>query len=135
MPPGSNTSAAIILLTDGQQTTGVDTMEAARMAAERGVRVYTVGIGTGDGKNIDFEGWSMRVRLDEETLKDVAGTTQAEYFYAGTAAELKKVYQSLTSRVVLEKRETEISSLLALVGAALAIFAAGLSLWWFNRVL
>lgn len=133
--PGSNTSAAIILLTDGQQTTGVDTMEAARMAAERGVRVYTVGIGTVDGKNIDFEGWSMRVRLDEETLKDVAGTTQAEYFYAGTASELKKVYQSLTSRVVMEKRETEISSLLALVGAVLATFAAGLSLWWFNRVL
>ena len=135
VPPGSNTSAAIILLTDGQQTSGVDTMEAARMAAERGVRVYTVGIGTVDGKNIEFEGWSMRVRLDEETLKDVAGITQGEYFYAGTAAELKKVYQSLTSRVVMEKRETEISSLLALAGAMLAVLAAGLSSWWFNRIL
>jgi Ca-activated chloride channel family protein len=135
VPPGSNTTAAIILLTDGQQTTGVDTMEAARMAAERGVRVYTVGIGTVDGKNIEFEGWSMRVRLDEETLKNVAGITQAEYFFAGTAAELKKVYQSLTSRVVFEKRETEISALMALAGAALAILAAGLSMWWFNRIL
>ena len=135
VPPGSNTSAAIILLTDGQQTTGIDTMEAARMAAERGVRVYTVGIGTVDGKNIEFEGWSMRVRLDEETLKSVAGATQGEYFYAGTAAELKKVYQSLTSRVVLEKRETEISSLFALAGAAIALLAAGLSMWWFNRIL
>lgn len=135
VPPGSNTTAAIILLTDGQQTTGVDTMEAARLAAERGVRVYTVGIGTVDGKLIDFEGWSMRVRLDEETLKEVAGATRAEYFYAGTAAELKKVYESLTSRVVLEKRETEVSALIALLGAALAILAAGLSLWWFNRIL
>jgi Ca-activated chloride channel family protein len=135
VPPGSNDSAAIILLTDGQQTTGVDTMEAARMAAERGVRVYTVGIGTVDGKNIDFEGWSMRVRLDEDTLKDVASATQAEYFYAGTASELKKVYQSLTSRVVLEERETEVSALLALLGAVLAVLAAALSMWWFNRVL
>jgi Ca-activated chloride channel family protein len=133
--PGSNNSTAIILLTDGQQTTGVDTMEAARMAAERGVRVYTVGIGTVDGKNIDFEGWSMRVRLDEDTLKKVASATQAEYFYAGTAAELKKVYQSLTSRVVFEKKETEVTALLALAGAALAVLAAGLSMWWFNRVL
>jgi Ca-activated chloride channel family protein len=135
VPPGSNNTAAIILLTDGQQTTGVDTMEAARMAAERGVRVYTVGIGTVDGKNIDFEGWSMRVRLDEETLKSVANMTHAEYFFAGTANELKTVYQSLTSRVVFEKRETEVTALLALVGAALAVLAAGLSMWWFNRLL
>lgn len=135
VPPGSNNTVAIILLTDGQRTTGVDTMEAAMMAAERGVRVYTVGIGTVDGKNIEFEGWSMRVRLDEETLKEVANATRAEYFYAGTAAELKKVYESLTSRVVFEKRETEVSSLLALAGAALAVLAAGLSLWWFNRIL
>lgn len=135
VPPGSNNTAAIILLTDGQQTTGVDTMEAARMAAERGVRVYTVGIGTVDGKNIDFEGWSMRVRLDEETLKSVANMTHAEYFFAGTATELKTVYQSLTSRVVFEKKETEVTALLAMVGAALAMLAAGLSMWWFNRIL
>src|SRR5918992_3664085 len=46
VPPGSYTSAAIILLTDGQRTTGPDSLEAARMAADRGVRVFTVGIGT-----------------------------------------------------------------------------------------
>ena len=70
--PGSYTSAAIILLTDGQRTTGPDPLEAAKMAADRGVRVYTVGIGTKDGETIGFEGWSMRVRLDEETLKSIA---------------------------------------------------------------
>ena len=67
--PGSYNSAAIILLTDGQRTTGPDPLEAAKMAADRGVRVYTVGIGTKEGETIGFEGWSMRVRLDEETLK------------------------------------------------------------------
>ena len=67
--PGSYTSAAIILLTDGQRTTGPDTLEAAKLAADRGVRIYTVGIGTKEGEIISFEGWSMRVRLDEETLK------------------------------------------------------------------
>ncbi len=65
VPPGSYTSAAIILLTDGQTTTGPDPIEAARMAAERGVRVFTVGIGTEKGEMIGAEGWSMRVRLDE----------------------------------------------------------------------
>ncbi len=135
VPPGSYTSAAIIMLTDGQRTTGVDPLEAAKMAADRGVKVYTVGIGTVDGETIGFEGWSMRVRLDEETLKSIAQKTAAEYYYAGTAQDLTKVYQSLSSRLTLEKKETEISALLALAGALLALLAASLSVWWFNRVL
>ena len=133
--PGSYTSAAIILLTDGQRTTGVDSMDAAKVAADRGVRIYTVGIGTVDGETIGFEGWSMRVKLDEETLKGIARNTQAEYFYAGTATDLKKVYESLSSRLTVVKKETEISAILALVAAALALLSAGLSLAWFNRIL
>ena len=133
--PGSYTSAAIILLTDGQRTTGVDSLEAAKLAADRGVRVYTVGVGTVDGETIGFEGWSMRVKLDEETLKGIARATQAEYFYAGTATDLKKVYETLSSRLAVEKKETEISGLMALVAATLALLSAGLSLAWFNRIL
>ena len=135
VPPGSYTSAAIIMLTDGQRTTGVDPLDAAKMAADRGVKVYTVGVGTVDGETIGFEGWSMRVRLDEETLKDVAQRTAAEYYYAGTAQDLKKVYENLSSRLTLEKKETEISALFALAGALLALLAAGLSMLWFNRIL
>ena len=133
--PGSYTSAAIIMLTDGQRTTGVDPLEAAKLAAERGVRVYTVGIGTVDGETIGFEGWSMRVRLDEETLKAIATKTNAEYFYAGSAENLKKVYNTLSSRLTVEKKETEVSGLLALVAAALSLLSAGLSVLWFNRIL
>ena len=134
VPPGSYSSAAIILLTDGQRTTGPDSLEAAKMAADRGVRIYTVGIGTKEGETIGFEGWSMRVRLDEETLKAVAKLTNADYFYAGTAQDLKKVYQGLSTRLIVEKKETEISALLAVIGAALVIVAAGLSVWWFGRI-
>jgi Ca-activated chloride channel homolog len=133
--PGSYSSAAIIMLTDGQRTTGVDPLEAAKMAADRGVRVYTVGIGTVDGETIGFEGWSMRVRLDEDTLKAIANKTNAEYFYAGTATDLKKVYETLSSRLTVEKKETEISALFAMAAAALALLSAGLSLLWFNRIL
>jgi Ca-activated chloride channel family protein len=134
VPPGSYPSAAIILLTDGQRTTGPDSLEAAKMAADRGIRIYTVGIGTKEGETIGFEGWSMRVRLDEDTLKAVAKLTNADYFYAGTAADLKKVYQGLSTRLIVEKKETEISALLATLGAALVVLAAGLSVWWFGRV-
>jgi Ca-activated chloride channel family protein len=132
--PGSYNSAAIILLTDGQRTTGPDPIDAAKMAAERGIRVYTVGIGTKEGETIAFEGWSMRVRLDEEALKNIANITKADYFYAGTAEDLKKVYQGLSSKLVVEKRETEISALFAAVGGLLALAAATLSVWWFGRV-
>lgn len=133
--PGSYRSAAIVMLTDGQRTTGVDPLEAAKLAADRGIRVYTVGIGTVEGETIGFEGWSMRVRLDEDTLKAIATKTNAEYFYAGTSRDLHKVYDTLSSKLTLEKKETEVSALFALAAAALALLAAGLSVFWFNRIL
>jgi Ca-activated chloride channel family protein len=133
VPPGSYASAAIILLTDGQSNVGPNPIEAARMAAERGVRVFTVGFGTAEGEILRFEGWSMRVRLDEETLKSIAELTQGEYFYAGTASELKKVYQTLSSRLVLETKETEVTALFTAGAAILALLSALLSFLWFNR--
>jgi Ca-activated chloride channel family protein len=135
VPPGSYASAAIILLTDGQTTTGPDPVEAARLAAARGVRVFTVGVGTDNGQILTGEGWSMRVRLDEEPLKAIADLTRAEYFYAGTALDLKKVYQSLRSKLVMEKKETEITAIFSAIAAATVLLSATLSLLWFNRVL
>jgi Ca-activated chloride channel family protein len=135
LPAGSYASAAIILLTDGQTTTGPDPVEAARLAARRGVRVFTVGVGTPNGQIVTGEGWSMRVRLDEEPLKAIADLTRAEYFYAGSAVDLKKIYESLKSRLVLEKKETEITALFSAIAAATVLLAAGLSLLWFNRIL
>jgi Ca-activated chloride channel homolog len=135
VPPGSYKSAVIILLTDGQRTTGPDPIEAARMAAERGVRVFTVGIGTPNGEIMGAEGWSMRVRLDEESLKTIAGLTKGEYFYAGTATDLTKIYKTLNSRLVLEKKQTEITSLFAAAAAVFVLLSGLLSLLWFNRIL
>lgn len=133
--PGSYSSAAIVLLTDGQRTAGPDAMAAAKMAADRGVRVYTVGIGTKEGKTIQFEGWSVRVKLDEDTLKNIASATRAEYFNAGTADDLADVYQSLQSRIVLRTRETEVTALVVAVACLLSLLSATLSLLWFHRLL
>ncbi len=135
MPPGSYGSAAIILLTDGQTTTGPDPIEAAQMAADRGVRVYTVGVGTKAGETIGAEGWSMRVRLDEDALRGIAEITRGEYFFAGDAAELQKIYQSLNTKLFFEQKETEITALFAAAAALFALASAGLSLLWFGRVL
>ncbi|MCC6474337.1 MAG: VWA domain-containing protein [Burkholderiales bacterium] len=131
--PGSYTSGAIVLLSDGRRTTGPDPMEAAKMAAERGVRVFTVGFGTAEGANIGFGGWSFFARLDEPTLKAIAKATGGEYFHAGTAEDLKKIYASLSSKFALERRETEVSALFVAASLVLVLLAAALSLAWFNR--
>jgi Ca-activated chloride channel homolog len=135
VPPGSYKAGVIILLTDGQTTTGADPLEAAKEAANRGVRVFTVGFGTANGEIVGAEGWSMRVRLDEESLKQIANITHGEYFYASNAIDLKKVYETLNSRLVFEKEETEVTAFFAAFGALFAVLAAVLSLLWFNRLL
>jgi Ca-activated chloride channel family protein len=134
VPPGSYNSAVIVLLTDGQRTTGPDSLVAARLAAERGVRIYTVGFGTASGEIIGFEGWSMRVRLDEETLKAIADLTRGEYFYAGSAPDLRKVYDTLRSRIAFETKRTEVTALVSVAAAALALVSAVLSMLWFHRI-
>jgi Ca-activated chloride channel family protein len=133
--PGSHTSGAVILLTDGQNSSGPDAIQAAREAAARGVRVYTVGIGTAQGELVHVEGWSMRVALDEVTLRKVADLTAGEYLNATSAAELKKVYEVLTSKVLMEKQSTEITALFSAAGGLVIAVAALLSLLWFNRIL
>ena len=135
LAPGSNANAAIIMLTDGRRTIGPDPLEAARLAADHGVRVYTVGFGNAQGGPVAFEGYSIYMMFDEETLKAIAQLTNAEYFNATSGAELKKIYDSLTTKFALAREETELTALFAAAAAVLLILAAGLSAAWFSRVL
>ncbi|MGV3570832.1 MAG: VWA domain-containing protein [Ramlibacter sp.] len=132
--PGSYNSAAIILLSDGRRTTGVDTLVAAKMAADRGVRIHVVGLGTLDGEGATPEGMPIYLRLDEPTLREVARMTGGEYHHAGTAEKLRSVYETLGSRVQVQTRETELTALVGLAAAAVALAAAALSLLWFGRI-
>lgn len=135
VPAGSNTSAAIVLVSDGESNTGPELLAAAKYAADRGVRIYTVGVGTKDGAVLSVDGWSMRVRLDEAGMKKVADMTRGEYFRAANAGELKRVYDQLSARMTSGRgRTTEISALLAAAGALLAMISVMYSLIKFNRV-
>ena len=133
--PGSYTSGAIILMSDGRRTVGPDPLVAARAVADRGVRVFTIGFGTKEGAHVNVQGWSIFVRLDEETLQQIADVTRGAYFHAGTAEDLKKVYRDLNARLVLERKEVEITFLFAAAAVVLLLGAAGLSMLWFSRVL
>jgi len=134
VPPGSYAHAAIILLTDGRRTMGPDPLDAAKLAADHGVRVYTVGFGSAEGGTAGYEGMSIYMRFDEETLKAIADLTHADYFYAGSATDLRKVYERLNAKFVLEKKQTEVTALASGVAAALMLAAAALSVAWFSRV-
>jgi len=136
MTAGSNTAAAIVLLSDGQSNVGPDPLKAAELAASYGVRVYTVGMGTPEGTTVSADGWQMRVRLDEEKLKQIARVTEGEYFRAPDAKELRQIYSRLSTTLGFEKQQpTEITALLAGLGALLVGLGAVLSMLWFNRVL
>jgi Ca-activated chloride channel homolog len=101
---------AVVLITDGEDHEG-DVKEAAKRAAERGVKIYTVGIGTTDGELIPAEsgyvkdraGQVVKSRLDEETLKQVAVATGGVYLHAaGPSLGLADLYRDYID--TLEKR-------------------------------
>lgn len=132
--PGSHAGAAIILLSDGRRTTGIDTLEAAKMAADRGVRIHVVGLGTANRDPYMPEGMAIYLQLDEPTLREVARMTGGEYHHAGTAEQLRSVYETLGADVRVIKRETELTGMIALVAAVLMLAAGTLSIVWFRRL-
>ncbi|MNS61108.1 von Willebrand factor type A domain protein [compost metagenome] len=133
---GAYASGAIVLFSDGESNAGPAVAQAAQLAAAHGVRIYTVGVGTTDGVVLSVDGWSARVKLDEQVLKQVADITGAEYFRLEDASQLRKVYRALSARLAFDKRnQVEITAFFAALGALLAGCAGLLSLWWFGRVL
>jgi Ca-activated chloride channel family protein len=135
VPPGSNTAAAIVLLSDGQSNAGPDALKMAQVAADLGVRVYTVGVGTAQGTVLKAQGMQMRVKLDETSLKKIAEITRAEYFSADNRQDLVKIYESLSSKIVLKKhRRTEVSALCALLGMLLVCWGCAWTWWRLGRI-
>lgn len=131
---GSFASAVIILLTDGQTNMGTDPVAAAKAAAQHGVRVFTVGFGSEQGGLVEFEGHTTRVRLDEPTLKRVADITRGAYYRAGNLEELHKVYKTLSTTLVMEAKETELTGVFAGAAAFFVVMAAALSMLWVHRI-
>lgn len=134
VPPGSYQSAVIVLLTDGQTTQGPDPIVAAQIAADLGVRIYTVGLGTEEGAILSFFGRSMRVQLDEAALQTIADRTHAQYFRADSETNLREIYEALSTQLVLEREQTEITALFAALAALLLVVASILSMLWYHRI-
>lgn len=135
LPPGTYAPAVIVLLSDGQSNVGPRPLEVIEQAANRGVRVYTVGMGSPEGIVLNFEGRSVRVRLDEDTLKRMAEKTDGRYYRASNETDLSKIYETLGSQIVFKIEQTELTAWFTGFAALLLIVAGLLSLLWFNRLL
>lgn len=130
VPPGSYNNGAIILLSDGRRTTGADPVVAAKAAADRGVKVFTVGFGSKDPNANANDEWAFYLRLDEEALKQMASISTGEYQHAGSSADLRKVYEGFNTKFSMERKETEVGALFSAGAALLIVLAAFLSLRW-----
>ena len=133
-PRGSFAPAVIVLLSDGENTAPPDPLEAAQTAIERGVRVFTVGIGSAAGTTLEIDGFSVYTQLNEPILKEIAMITEGEYFSVENADDSRAVYDGLDKQFVVESEKREITSVLGGVSMLVLIIAGALSLVWFGRV-
>jgi Ca-activated chloride channel family protein len=125
-------SAAIILLSDGASNTGIDPRAVATIAANQGIRCFTVGFGSKEEASAEDDG-AVLPGFDEDTLRAIADITGAEYFNAASAEGLRDVFQHLRAQTLLERNQTEVTALFTAVAAVLSLLSVGLSLTWFNR--
>lgn len=144
--PGTYAPHIIVLLTDGASNAGPWPLDAAQQAADRGIRVYTIGFGTAEGAPFAFcdapftgnffgggtfgGGGGFRRGIDEETLMQIAELTDGEYYSATSASELDEVFKSLPTYLITKRESMEISVGFAALGALLAATAILLSMLW-----
>ncbi len=134
MPQGTYTSADIVLLTDGENNENPDPLAAAQTAANRGVRIYTVGIGSAAGTNLHINGFIVHTQLDEDTLQQISQITGGTYYNAQSEQDLIKIYNNLNPQLVVTPEVTEITSIFAGASILLMLIGGMFSLLWFSRL-
>ncbi|HEX7587247.1 MAG TPA: hypothetical protein VF478_02935, partial [Anaerolineae bacterium] len=153
VPDGYHEPAIIILLSDGRSNTGPLPLESAQIAANRGVRVFTVGLGTtqggtvpgGPGGNDPFGGGGFRgggprggggfnSQLDEATLQEIAKITDAKYFQATETEQLLSIYKNLNTQLIVQTQRTELTAWFTGFAGIFLLLGGLLSLLWFNRL-
>jgi Ca-activated chloride channel homolog len=134
VPKGSHSSAVIVLLTDGENNMQPDPLAAAQQAADRGIRIYTVGIGSPGGATLKLDGFSVRTRLDEATLQQIADMTGGTYYNAQNEDQLYSIYDHLDPELIIKPQQTEFTALFAGAGILALLLGGTLSLLWLGRV-
>ena len=133
-PQGWYPSAVIVLLSDGENNQNPDPIAAADLAADLGVRIYTVGIGSPAGSTITVEGFTVHSQLNELMLRAISDSSGGKYYGAANEDELFRIYDDLKPRLSIKTEEMEITSIFAGIGMIAFLVGGALSLVWFGRV-
>jgi Ca-activated chloride channel family protein len=134
MPEGVFTPAVIVLLTDGENNESPDPLEAAQVAADRGVRIHTDGIGSPEGAQLNIDGFIIQSRLDEEMLKQISAITGGSYYNAANEEDLEQIYRDLDPQLVIKPEKMEVTSIFAGVSIVALLVGSAFSMLWFSRV-
>ena len=131
---GSFPSAVVVLLSDGENTEPPEPLEVAQLAAEAGVRIFPVGIGSTEGKVLEIDGFNILTQLNERPLQEIASVTNGVYYNAADEETLQEIYETIDLKLTVRGEKMEITSVAA--GLSILVFLVGgaLSLWWFGRV-
>lgn len=126
--------AAIIIFSDGVNNFGPDPYEAAALARDGKVRIFTIGMGTPGGTVMRVEGQLVLVPFDSSGLERIAQITDGRYFPSASEEELRRVYRQLGRVIGWERTRMEVSFLLVGVAGLVILTGGALSLLWFRRV-
>jgi len=135
-PPPKNVedSAVIVLLTDGENNMDPDPLMAAQIAADRGVRIHTIAIGSPEGTLLTVNGFTVFTKLDEPTMQAISEMTEGEYYNAQTEEDLQTIYEGIDPQLMMKAEDTEITAIFAGVSILFLLAGGILSLFWFSRV-
>jgi Ca-activated chloride channel family protein len=130
---GYHGSAAVVLLSDGENTDGPDPVDVAGIASSAGVRVYPIGLGRPEGTVLEIGGFQIATALDEPMLREIAARTDGRYFPAADEHALAAVYDAIELEWTVEPRRIELTAVLAAAAGLVLLAGVGLSLAWFGR--
>lgn len=134
IPAMASQSAAIVLLSDGENNERPDPFEAAQLAAEQGVTIHTVGIGSPGGAVIEVEGFMVNTMLNEGLLRELSEITGGEYYSAQNQQDLEKIYSDVIPQLVIKPEKTEVTSIFAGAGTLIFLIGGAFSLALFRRL-
>ena len=131
---GTYKPAAIVLLTDGENNQAPDPLAAAQTAVDRGVRIYTIGIGSPTGVDLHVNGFTVHTQLDEAMLQQISQIANGTYYNAQNEQDLRTIYDNLNPELVIKPEKMEITSIFASASILILLIGGTFSLLWFSRL-
>jgi Ca-activated chloride channel family protein len=134
VPAGMHIPAIIVLITDGENNQSPDPLQAAQAAADRGVRIDTVGIGSPRGADLEIDGFMVHTQLDEAMLSQIAEITGGTYYNAQDEQDFRQIYASIHPQLMVKPEKMEVTSLFAGAGILVLLIGGVFSLLWLSRL-